>query len=141
MSAHHWWYLLIMLSIQMYFQKKKQNIFLLMHSMIMLLKSIKINLHMNYSETELKILQKYLNDILIKNWIQHSVSSANTSVLFALKKNNDLCLYVNYRELNQITVKNHHSLSLISETLNWLSDAKIFIKLNFKNTYHWTQIH
>jgi len=33
-------------------------------------------------------------------------------------------------------VKNHHLLLLISETLNWLSSAKIFIKLNLKDVYH-----
>jgi len=33
-------------------------------------------------------------------------------------------------------VKNHHSLLLINKILNWLSDIKIFIKLNFKNVYH-----
>ncbi len=37
---------------------------------------------------------------------------------------------MNYRDLNAITVKNQYSLSLISEMLNHLSWAKIFIKLN-----------
>ncbi len=35
-----------------------------------------------------------------------------------LKKNNELRLCVNYRDLNAITIKNRHSLSLIIETLN-----------------------
>jgi hypothetical protein len=42
-------------------------------------------------------------------------------VLFTSKKDSSLWLCVNYCELNNITVKNHHSLLLISETLNWLS--------------------
>jgi len=33
-------------------------------------------------------------------------------------------------------VKNQHSLLLISEILNQLSDIKIFIKLDLKNVYH-----
>jgi hypothetical protein len=57
-------------------------------------------------------------------------------VLFTSKKDSSLQLCVNYCELNNITVKNHHSLLLISETLNWLSSAKIFIKLNLKDVYH-----
>jgi len=57
-------------------------------------------------------------------------------VLFTSKKDSSLWLCVNYCELNNITVKNCHSLLLISETLNWLSDAKIFIKLNLKDVYH-----
>ena len=52
------------------------------------------------------------------------------------KKNNDLRLYVDYRDLNAIIIKNRHSLSLISETLNRLYESKIFIKLNLKNVYY-----
>ncbi len=90
----------------------------------------------NLSGKKLQVLQSYLNDTLVKGWIQHSVSSAGASVLFTSKKDSSLWLCVNYCELNNITVKNCHSLLLISETLNWLSGAKIFIKLNLKNAYH-----
>jgi len=90
----------------------------------------------NLSDKKLQVLQSYLNDVLVKSWIQHFISSAEASVLFTLKKDSSLQLCVNYCELNNITVKNCHSLSLISETLNWLSSAKIFIKLNLKDVYH-----
>ena len=53
-----------------------------------------------------------------------------------LKKNDELRLYVDYRDLNAIIIKNHHFLFLIFETLNRLCELKIFIKLNFKNVYH-----
>jgi len=43
---------------------------------------------------------------------------------------------MNYWDLNKITVKNHHLLSLISETLNRFSKVKQFTKLNLKNVYH-----
>ena len=90
----------------------------------------------NLSETELNVLRKYLDDVLVKSWIKHSVSSVNMSVLFVSKKDEDLRLCVNYWSLNCITIKNWHSLSLISETLDWLSEAKIFTKLDLKNAYH-----
>ena len=86
----------------------------------------------NLFNTELEVLRTYLNDVLVKGWIQCSVSSAETSVLFVLKKNEELHLCVNYWDLNQITIKNRHSLSLISETLNWLSEAKIFFNFIWK---------
>jgi len=47
---------------------------------------------------------------------------------------------MNYRDLNKITVKNCHSLSLISETLDRLSKVKQFTKLNQKNVYHHLKI-
>ncbi len=90
----------------------------------------------NLSDKKLQVLWSYLNNTLVKGWIQHSVSLTETSVLFTSKKDSSLWLCVNYCKLNNITVKNHHSLLLISETLNWLSSAKIFIKLNLKDVYH-----
>jgi hypothetical protein len=43
---------------------------------------------------------------------------------------------VNYRELNNIILKNRYFLSLISETLNRLNGIKIFFKFDFRNTYY-----
>jgi len=91
----------------------------------------------NLSNKKLQVLWSYLNNILVKNWIQHSVNSVEASVLFILKKDDDLQLCVDYCELNKMTVKNHHFLLLISEILNQLSDIKIFIKLDLKNVYHY----
>ena len=85
---------------------------------------------------ELKELRDYLNNVLIKNWIRYSISPAEVPILFILKKNRDLRLYVDYRGLNKIIIKNRHSLFLISKTLNRLNNFKIFIKLDFKDIYH-----
>ena len=93
----------------------------------------------NLFNTELEILRDYLKNVLVKNWIRHSVSSAETLILFILKKDKRLQLYIDYRRLNQIIIKNKHLLSLISKILNRLSEVKYSIKLNLKNVYH--QIH
>ncbi len=47
---------------------------------------------------------------------------------------------MNYQDLNAITVKNQYFLFLISETLNHLSRAKIFIKLNIISAFNWLWI-
>jgi hypothetical protein len=52
------------------------------------------------------------------------------------KKNDNLHLYIDYQDLNKITIKNQHSLSLINEILDRLSKVKKFTKLNLKNAYH-----
>ncbi len=79
-----------------------------------------------------KILElcRYLNENLSKDFIQVSHFQTIISVLFIKKLEEELCFCVNYQDLNVITVKNQYSLSLISETLNHLNRAKIFIKLN-----------
>ena len=75
-------------------------------------------------------LHRYLNENLSKDFIQVNHSQMIISVLFIKKLEEELCFCMNYQDLNAITVKNRYSLSLISETLNHLSQAKIFIKLN-----------
>jgi len=57
-------------------------------------------------------------------------------VLFVKKLNESLRLCVNYRDLNEITVKNNYSLSLLSETLNRFAHARHFIKIDICNVYH-----
>ena len=59
-----------------------------------------------------------------------------TSIFFIFKKDERLHLCVDYKSLNTVIVKNWHSLSLITETLNRLNEFKQFIKFNFKNVYH-----
>ena len=56
------------------------------------------------------------------------------------KKNDKLRLCVNYKKLNAITIKNQHSLFLITKTLNCFNKVKRFIKLNLKNVYYRIQI-
>ena len=85
---------------------------------------------------KLKVLQQYLDVNLKNKFIQSLQSSMRASVLFALKSNRDLWLCVNYWELNVIIKKNWYSLSLIDKIMNCVSDAKIFTKINIKNTYY-----
>ncbi len=94
----------------------------------------------NLLNTELATLRQYLNDVLVKEWIKHFISLTDVFILLILKKNDSLHLCMNYWDLNKITVKNRHSLSLISETLNRFNWVKQFIKLNLKNAYHCLRI-
>ncbi len=71
-----------------------------------------------------------------KNFIIEFVSSAKILILFVKKTNDKLRLCVNYKELNEIIIKNRYSLFLINENLNKLFETKIFIKLNVKDLFH-----
>ena len=83
---------------------------------------------MNHNEAQ--ELCHYLDENLSKEfiWVSHSESAA--SVLFVKKSEGGLCFCVDYRDLNTVTGKNWYSLPLISETLNCLSQVKIFTKLD-----------
>jgi len=92
------------------------------------------------SRDEILELRRYLNENLSKDFIQVSRSQMIVSVLFVKKFEEELCFCMNYWNLNVITVKNQYSLSLISEMLNHLSRAKIFIKLNIISAFNWLRI-
>jgi hypothetical protein len=51
------------------------------------------------------------------------------------KKDGSLKLYVDYRLLNDITVKNNYPLLLISELQDRLQGAQWFTKLNITEAY------
>jgi hypothetical protein len=88
------------------------------------------------SENELKILKKYLNENLKREYIQYSINPAGAPILFILKKDGSLRLYVNYRNLNKITIKNRYPLSLMKEILNRLNGAAIYTKFALKKIYY-----
>jgi hypothetical protein len=90
----------------------------------------------NLSVKELVVLREYLDQALKNGWIKRSVSEAGAPILFVLKKDGSLRLYVDYRGLNAITKKNRHPLPLISETLNRLGRATVFSALDLKDAYY-----
>jgi len=87
-------------------------------------------------EKRLKILQEYLLKNLTLSKICKFISLVDILILFVLKSDNNLKLYVYYCNLNIITIKNKCSLSLIKKTLNCLIDVAYFTKLNLRNTYY-----
>ncbi|EDN07425.1 hypothetical protein HCAG_03956 [Histoplasma mississippiense (nom. inval.)] len=90
----------------------------------------------NLSPQELSVLREYIEKALEKNWIRPSKSPAGAPVLFAPKKDGTLRLCVDYRGLNEITVKNRYPLPLISEILDRLAGAKIYTQLDLRDAYH-----
>ena len=94
----------------------------------------------NLSNIELMELRRYLDDALAKEWIQHPTSLAGAPILFISEKDGNLCLCLDYSGLNKVTVKNCHPLPLISKTLDCLTCAKVFTKLDLKDTYYRVQI-
>lgn len=88
------------------------------------------------SEKELEVLREYLTSAQEKGWIRPSTSPAGAAVMFVPKKGGGLRLCVDYRGLNQVTVKDRTPLPLISETLDRMRRAKVFTKFDLKDAYH-----
>jgi hypothetical protein len=88
------------------------------------------------SRGELLVLRKTLTELLDKNFIRASSSPAAAPVLFAKKPGGGLRFCVDYRALNELTRKDRYPLPLIKETLNSLSKARWFTKLDVVAAFH-----
>jgi hypothetical protein len=81
---------------------------------------------------ELKIVKKYLENNLKKEFIIASRSSFVSSIMFMKKTNESLRFCVDYKKLNQLIKKIRYTLSFIDEILTHLRKTKYFIKLNIR---------
>lgn len=88
------------------------------------------------SPKELEVVREYINTALEKGWIRPSTSPAGAPILFAPKKDGSLRLCVDYRGLNNITIKNRYPLPLVGEIMDRLSGATIYTQLDLRNAYH-----
>ena len=81
---------------------------------------------------ELAELKIQLQELLDKGLIQPSVSPWGAPMLFVKKKDRSLRLCIDYRELNQVTVKNKYPLPCINDLFNQLALAAIFLKIDLR---------
>ena len=88
------------------------------------------------SAAKLEILRKYLKDNLRKGFIRESQSPAGYPILFVLKGEDDWRLCVDYRGLNDITIKNSYPLPLLSELQDRLQGAVWFSKFDILGAYN-----
>ena len=87
-------------------------------------------------ENEFKVLKIYIDKYLVNSFIRYLQLSTKVFILFVRKKNDFFKFCVNYRDLNNLTIKNRYSLFFINKSLNRLNDVKRFISLNLIATYY-----
>ena len=80
-------------------------------------------------------LKKQLKQLLNSKLIRPSSSPFGSPVLFVKKKENTLRMCIDYRALNNITIKNRYPLPRIDDLLDQLSQAKYFSKLDLTSGY------
>ncbi|KAK5885831.1 hypothetical protein CesoFtcFv8_016928 [Champsocephalus esox] len=85
-------------------------------------------------------MEKYINDSLDAGLIRPSSSPAGAGFFFVGKKDKTLHPCIDYRGLNNITVKNRYPLPLVSSAFELLQGATIFTKLDLCNAYHLVRI-
>jgi hypothetical protein len=92
------------------------------------------------SHVELKELKIQLQGLLDKGYIHPSISPWGCSTLFVEKKDKELCLCVDYRPLNAVTIKNKYPLPRIDILFDQLAGAQVFSKIDLRFGYHQIKI-
>lgn len=88
------------------------------------------------SREELTALWEWLDENLPKGFIRPSSSPVASPVLFVKKPGGGLRFCVDYRALNNITVKDRYPLPLITESLNNLSGMKYFSRIDIISAFN-----
>ena len=85
---------------------------------------------------ELDEFKKQLDDMLRKGLICPSASPWGSPVIFMEKRDGTTRLCVDYRKLNDVTIKNKYPLPKIEDLFDQLNGARIFSKIDLRTGYH-----
>ena len=85
-------------------------------------------------------LKKQKEELLAKGFIRPSSSSWGAPVIFVDKKDGTRRMCVDYRALNDITIKNKYPLPRIEDLFDQMRGAKVFSKIDLRSGYHQLKI-
>ncbi|GJR43920.1 putative reverse transcriptase domain-containing protein [Tanacetum coccineum] len=86
--------------------------------------------------SEMKELSEQLKELFDKGFIRPSSSPWGAPVLFVKKKDGSFRMCIDYRELNELTVKNHYPLPRIDDLFNQLQGSSVYSKIDLRSGYH-----
>jgi hypothetical protein len=89
---------------------------------------------------ELVELKKQIAELQAKGFIQPSSSPWGAPVLFVEKKDGTQWMCVDYRSLNEVTIKNKYPLPRIEDLFDQMKGASVFLKINLRSGYHQLKI-
>jgi hypothetical protein len=89
---------------------------------------------------ELAELKTQLQDLLEKGFIRPSSSPWGCPAIFVKKKDQMLWMCVDYRTLNEVTIKNKYPLPRIDILFDQLTGARVFSKIDLRSGYHQIRI-
>jgi hypothetical protein len=96
--------------------------------------------HYRMDVKDLVELKKQIEELLEKCFILPSSSPWGAPVLFVSKKDGSRRMCVDYRILNEVTIKNKYPLPQIEDLFDQMKGAKIFSKIDLRSGYHQLKI-
>ncbi|KAI2646676.1 Transposon Tf2-9 polyprotein [Labeo rohita] len=92
------------------------------------------------SRAESEAMNTYIQEELTKGFITPSTSPASAGFFFVKKKDGGLRPCIDYRGLNEVTIKYRYPLPLVPSALEQLRSARIFTKLDLRSAYNLIRI-
>jgi hypothetical protein len=89
---------------------------------------------------DLAELKKQKEELLIKGFIRPSSSPWGAPTLFIDKKDGSKRMCVDYRSLNEVTIKNKYPLLWIEDLFDQMRGVKVFSKIDLRSDYHQLKI-
>jgi hypothetical protein len=81
-------------------------------------------------------LKKQIDELLEKGYIRPSTSPWAAPVLFVEKKDGTKRMCIDYRSLNEVTIKNKYPLPRIEDLFDQLRGASVFSEIDLRSGYH-----
>ncbi|XDV30709.1 hypothetical protein PO909_033561 [Leuciscus waleckii] len=94
----------------------------------------KSKVYLSHSETQ--AMEEYIEEAMNSGFIRPSTSPAAAGFFFVEKKDGGLHPCIDYRGLNNVTVKFRYPLPLVPAALEQLREAKIYTKLDLRSAYN-----
>ena len=85
-------------------------------------------------------LKSHLQNLIDQKVIRKSHSPWCSNVVLTRKKDKSLRLCIDYRQLNNRTIKDAYALPRLEETLDYLSGSKYFTVLDMRSGYHQIEV-
>jgi hypothetical protein len=85
-------------------------------------------------------LKKQIEELLENSFIRPSSSPWGAPVLFVNKKDGSRRMCVDYRSLNEVTIKNKYPLPWIEDLFDQMRGATVFSKIDLRLGYHQLKI-
>ncbi|GKA88380.1 putative reverse transcriptase domain-containing protein [Tanacetum coccineum] len=93
------------------------------------------------AHSEMEELSGQLKELQDKDFIRPSSSPWGAPVLFVKKKEGSCRMWIDYRELNKLTIKNLYPLSRIDGLFDQLQGSQYFSKIDLRSGYHQLRVH
>ncbi|MCI12633.1 hypothetical protein A2U01_0033738 [Trifolium medium] len=89
-----------------------------------------------FSRIQKDIIDKLVQDMIDQGIVQHNTSPFSYPTILVRKKDGSWRLCVDFRRLNELTIKDRFPIPLIEDLMDELGGSIVFSKLDLRSGYH-----